>query len=255
MQVSANDSTMRMLNKLPEVSIFFWLIKIMATTVGETVADFLNVNLHFGLTGTSVVMGGILFTFLITQLKTRQYTPWIYWVTVVLLSVFGTLLTDNLIYSFGVSLQTCTAIFGGTLLTTFAAWFAIEKTLSIHSIYTTRRELFYWAAILFTFALGTAAGDLAAEGLHLGYANSVLFFGAMIAVMALLHSMFKFNAIASFWVAYIFTRPFGVASGDLLSKPFSEGGYGMGATGTSIIFLVAILGMVVNLSMSEKEKI
>lgn len=255
MKVAANDSAMRMLNKVPQVSIFFWFIKIMATTVGETAADFLNVNLHFGLTGTSIVMGGILFTFLIIQLKTRQYIPWIYWVTVVLLSVFGTLLTDNLVDNFGVSLQTCTAIFGGALLTTFAAWYAVEKTLSIHSIDTTRREFFYWAAILFTFALGTAAGDLAAEGLHLGYANSVLIFGAMIAAVALLHYIFKFNAIASFWVAYILTRPFGASCGDLLSKPFSEGGYGMGTTGTSIIFLVAILGMVVNLSMSENEKI
>ena len=255
MQVSANDSAMRMLSKVPEVSIFFWFIKIMATTVGETAADFLNVNLHFGLTGTSIAMGGILITFLTIQIKSRQYTPWIYWVTVVLLSVFGTLLTDNLVDNFGVSLQTCTVIFGGALLTTFAAWYAIEKTLSIHSIYTMRRELFYWAAILFTFALGTAAGDMAAEGLHLGYANSVLIFGAMIAAVALLHYMFKFNAIASFWVTYILTRPLGASCGDLLSKPFTEGGYGMGTTGTSIIFLVAILGMVVNLIMSEKEKI
>ena len=149
-------------NKVPEVTLFFWIINIMATTVGETAADFLNVNLKLGLTGTSFVMGSILIAFLIWQVRAKKYIPSIYWITVVLLSVFGTLLTDNLVDNLGVSLQTCTAVFGGALMATFVAWYASEKTLSIHSIYTARRELFYWAAILFTFALGTAAGDLAA---------------------------------------------------------------------------------------------
>ena len=189
-----------MLNKVPEVTLFFWIIKIMATTVGETAADFLNVNLGFGLGGTSLVMGGLLVAALFAQLRACRYIPSIYWVSVVLISVFGTLVTDNLVDNFGVSLQTTTVIFSLALLATFSAWYLSEKTLSIHSIFTTRRELFYWAAILFTFALGTAAGDLAAEGLQLGYATSAVLFGAAIAVVTIAHYALGLNPVLAFWI-------------------------------------------------------
>ena len=235
-------------NKVPEVTLFFWIIKIMATTVGETAADFLNVNLKLGLTGTSIVMGSVLIAFLVWQVRAKKYIPSIYWITVVLLSVFGTLITDNLVDNLGVSLQTCTALFGSALAVTFVAWYASERTLSIHSIYTARRELFYWAAILFTFALGTAAGDLAAEGLKLGYAWSVLIFAGVIGVITLAHYKFGLNAIAAFWLAYILTRPLGTSFGDLLAKPVSEGGVGLGTVGTSAIFLITIVGLVAYLS-------
>ena len=167
-----------MLNKVPEVTIFFWIIKILATTVGETAADFLNTNLNFGLTGTTYVMGSLLLVALFFQFRARKYVPGIYWLAVVLISVVGTLITDNLIDNFGVALETTTIVFSIALAATFAAWYASEKTLSIHTIYTTRREAFYWLTILFTFALGTAAGDLAAERLALGYFVSALIFGA-----------------------------------------------------------------------------
>ena len=241
------------LNKVPEVTLFFWIIKIMATTVGETAADFLNVNLNFGLTGTSVVMGSMLLAFLVCQLVAKKYVAPIYWITVVLLSVFGTLITDNLVDNLGVSLQTCTALFGGALLATFVAWYASEKTLSIHSIYTTKRELFYWAAILFTFALGTAAGDLAAEGLKLGYGWSVMIFGGVIGAITLAHYKLGLNAIAAFWMAYILTRPLGASFGDLLAKPLADGGLGLGNVVTSGLFLVTILGLVSYLTFSQKK--
>lgn len=240
-------------NKVPEVTLFFWIIKIMATTVGETAADFLNVNLKLGLTGTSFVMGSILIAFLIWQVRAKKYIPSTYWITVVLLSVFGTLLTDNLVDNLGVSLQTCTAVFGGALMATFIAWYASEKTLSIHSIYTARRELFYWAAILFTFALGTAAGDLAAEGLKLGYAWSVLIFAGVIGAITLAHYKFRFNAIAAFWLAYILTRPLGASFGDLLAKPLADGGLGLGNVVTSALFLVTIVGLVSYLTIGRKK--
>ncbi len=242
-----------MLRKVPEITLFFWVIKILATTVGETAADFLNVNLHLGLTGTSVAIGAVLLSFLTIQLRSHKYIPSIYWVTVVLLSVFGTLITDNLVDNLGVSLEMCTAIFSAGLVATFVGWYASEKTLSIHSIYTTRRELFYWSAILFTFALGTAAGDLAAEGLQLGYGVSVLVFAALIAATTFAHYVLKFNAIAAFWIAYILTRPLGASSGDLLAQPLVAGGLGLGNVVTSSLFLMTILALVSYLSIAQKK--
>ncbi len=253
MQTQRNEIFKRMLNKVPEVTIWFWLIKVMATTVGETAADFLNFNLNLGLTGTSLIMGGLLAGFLLVQLKVKKYVPWLYWLVVVLISIVGTLITDNLVDNFGVALQTTTIIFGIALLLTFIVWYAFEKTLSIHTIVTTRRELFYWAAILFTFALGTAAGDLVAEGMNLGYARSALLFGGLIAVTTLTYYLFKANAVASFWIAYILTRPLGASCGDLLSQPVTNGGLGLGNVVTSMLFLVSIAAMVVYLTVSRKN--
>jgi uncharacterized membrane-anchored protein len=253
MKTLTRESAMQMLNKVPEVTIYFWIIKVMATTVGETAADFLNFNLHFGLTGTSVVMGVLLLAFLFMQIRSRKYVPWLYWVAVVLISIFGTLITDILVDNFGVPLETTTIAFGAALLATFAAWYASEKTLSIQTIFTTRRELFYWAAILFTFALGTAAGDLAAEGLSLGYATSALIFGALIGVVTIAYYVFKADAILAFWIAYILTRPLGASCGDYLSQPVANGGLGLGTVVTSVIFLATIAGMVSYLTVSRKD--
>ncbi|HEX6621272.1 MAG TPA: hypothetical protein VF024_16530, partial [Solirubrobacteraceae bacterium] len=148
-----------MLNKVPEVTIFFWVIKIMCTTVGETAADYLNVNLGFGLTKTTYVTGALLLGLLAVQFGLRRYVPGVYWSVVVVISVFGTLITDNMTDRYNVPLTTSTPIFAVILAIVFAIWWGFERTLSIHTIFTTRREGFYWLAILFTFALGTAAGD------------------------------------------------------------------------------------------------
>jgi uncharacterized membrane-anchored protein len=197
----------KMLNKVPEVTLYFWIIKILATTVGETAADFLNTNLNFGLTNTTFVMAAILGVVLVAQFRLRLYVPGVYWLAVVLISVVGTLITDNLTDNFGVALETTSIAFGAALAVTFAVWYAYEKTLSIHSIVTTRREAFYWLAVLFTFALGTAAGDLVAERLNVGYANSALMFAGVIALVYFAHVKLKLNAILAFWIAYILTRP------------------------------------------------
>jgi uncharacterized membrane-anchored protein len=244
-----------MLNKVPEVTIFFWIIKILATTVGETAADFLNVNLNLGLTNTTYFMSGLLLITLIFQFRSTKYVPGIYWLAVVLISVVGTLVTDNLVDNFGVPLETTTIIFSIALLATFAAWYASEKTLSIHSIYTTKREAFYWLAILFTFALGTAAGDLVAEGLSLGYLVSALMFAALIGVVTVAHYFFKLNAVLAFWIAYILTRPLGASIGDYLSQPRDEGGLGLGTVATSAIFLVTILSLVIYLTKTRRDEI
>ncbi len=244
----------QMLNKVPEITLFFWIIKVLCTTVGETAADFLNVNLNFGLTGTSVVTGILFFVVLFFQLRAKKYVPGIYWLTVVLISVFGTLVTDNLTDKLGVPLETSTIFFTIILGLTFLTWYLSEKTLSIHSIFTRKRELFYWLTILFTFALGTASGDLMAEGLGLGYLLTGAIVAGTVGGIALAWRS-GLNAILAFWLIYILTRPLGASLGDFLSQPHKYGGLELGATVTSVIFLLAILGTVTFLSLTKKDVI
>ena len=165
------------LNKVPEVTAIFWVIKMMSTTVGETAADYLNFNLSFGLTSTSLVVATLLLITLYYQFRTARYTPSAYWLVVVFISVFGTLITDNLTDNLGMPLAASTGVFSVALVIIFGAWYGREHTLSIHHVDTPNRERFYWAAILITFALGTAVGDWIAEGLGLGYGNAAILFG------------------------------------------------------------------------------
>jgi len=244
----------RMLNKVPEVTFFFWLIKIMCTTVGETAADYLNDNLGFGLTKTTIVTGALLIVLLFFQFRGRRYVPGIYWSVVVVISVFGTLITDNMTDRYNVPLTTSTTVFAIVLAIVFAIWWSVERTLSIHTIFTTRREGFYWLAILFTFALGTAAGDLVAEKASLGYGISIAIFGGVIALIAIAHYVFHANAVLAFWLAYIMTRPLGASIGDFMSQHSKKyGGLGLGTTGTSYIFLACILGLVIWLSITRRD--
>jgi uncharacterized membrane-anchored protein len=244
-----------MLNKVPEVVFFFWVIKIMCTTVGESAADYLNDNLGFGLTNTTYVAGGLLAVLLAVQFRLRRYVPGVYWSTVVVISVFGTLITDNLTDGHNVPLTTTTPIFAVVLAAVFAIWYGFERTLSIHTIVTTRREAFYWLAILFTFALGTAAGDLVAEKADLGYGISIAIFGGAIALVAFAHYGLKVNAVLTFWLAYILTRPLGASIGDFLSQNSHKyGGLGLGTTMTSYIFLVCILLLVMYLTFTRRDQ-
>ena len=251
---SSNSSVGRkMLNKVPEVTLYFWIIKILCTTVGETAADFLNTNLGIGLTDTSLIMAALLLIGLVFQFRADRYIATLYWLCVVLISVVGTLITDNLTDNFGVSLVTTTIIFSIALAITFVAWYSSEGTLSIHTIVTSKREAFYWLAVLFTFALGTAAGDLVAERFSVGYFLSAVIFAALIAVVALAHKGFGLNAIFAFWAAYILTRPLGASIGDALSQPVPDGGLGLGTTFTSLIFLATIAVVVAYLTISRRD--
>ncbi len=250
-EIERRDKT-QMLNKVPEVVLTFWIIKIMATTVGETGADFLATHIN-----PAVAYGSIGVAFLAAlaaQVRARQYIPWLYWLTVVLVSIVGTLITDAVTDGFGVSLYVSTAVFSVLLAVTFAAWYRSERSLSIHTITTTKREAYYWAAILFTFALGTAAGDLMAEKLQLGYALSGVIFAAMIGAAAIAHFMFRVNAILTFWLAYILTRPLGASLGDLLSQQTDVGGLGLGTTVTSLLFLGVIMGLIGVLTVSGRQQ-
>jgi uncharacterized membrane-anchored protein len=241
-----------MLNKVPEVTLTFWIIKIMSTTVGETGADYLAVHVGIGTTGTTVIMASLLVAAVIVQLGKRRYVPWIYWLTVVLVSIVGTQITDILTDRLDISLYASTAAFATVLAPTFVIWYAVERTLSIHTIVTTRRELFYWTAILFTFALGTAAGDLATEALSLGFTIGVLVFGALIGLITLGYHMGA-NAVLTFWLAYILSRPLGASFGDLLSQSQVYGGLGFGTIITSLAFLVIIVTLVTYLSYDLKR--
>ncbi|MDX6476434.1 MAG: hypothetical protein QOH95_1945 [Gaiellaceae bacterium] len=248
-----SPTTRKMLNKVPEVTLYFWVIKVLCTTVGETASDFLVDNVGLGLTKTTFITGSFLVVALAFQFRVRKYVPGIYWLAVVLISVVGTQITDNLTDNLGVSLVTTTVVFSIVLAIEFAIWDASERTLSIHTIYTTRRESFYWLAVLFTFALGTAAGDLTAERLNVGFAWSAVIFAAVIAAVAVAHYGFRLNAVLAFWIAYILTRPLGASLGDLLSQKRVDGGLGLGTTATSAIFLSAILVVVVYLSVTRKD--
>ena len=245
----------QMLNKVPEITVYFWLIKVLCTTVGETFADNLNENLGLGLSGTSYIMGALLIAVLVFQFRAKKYVPGIYWLAVVLISVVGTLVSDNLVENYGVTLQTTTIAFSAILIAVFASWYAVERTLSVHTIFTTRREAFYWLAVLFTFALGTSAGDFLSEQLELGYLAALGIFAAAIVVVAVFHFGLRLNAILSFWLAYILTRPLGASIGDYLASPKAEGGLGLGTNLTSFIFLGTILALVVYLAISKRDVI
>jgi uncharacterized membrane-anchored protein len=237
-------STLRkVINRVPEVTLYFWVIKILATTVGETASDYLADTKGLGLPKTMLLMGALLVIVLAVQFALRRYVPAVYWAAVVLISVVGTNITDQMHDGWGISNFVIAPLFAVALAATFAAWFAVERTLSIHTIYTARRERFYWLAVLFTFALGTAAGDLFAESMDLGYWVSAAIFGAAIAVVYGAHLVFKLNAVLAFWMAYILTRPFGAAMGDGLSQKDLDG-LGLGTTVTSFIFL-AVIALVV----------
>ena len=255
MSSQAQSQELSLLNKVPEVTIYFWIIKILATTVGETAADLLSARLGLGLTVTSWIMSAAFVAALIWQVQTKRYIPTPYWLTVVLISVVGTLISDNLVDGMGISLVTTSIAFAIILSTVFALWYRSERTLSIHSIVTRRREFYYWAAILFTFALGTSAGDLMAERFNLGYGLAAIVFAAMIAVTYALYRLVNMNAILAFWIAYILTRPLGASVGDFLAKPVIAGGLGWGTVNTSLLFLSAILTLVVFLTVSKADRI
>ncbi|MEO7634855.1 MAG: hypothetical protein ABIS38_04300 [Sphingomicrobium sp.] len=242
-----------MLNKVPLVTLAFWIIKILATTVGETGADFLNFNMGWGLVATSAAMTVALVATLFVQLRQNHYVPWVYWLVVVFLSVVGTLITDNMSDNLHISLYISTALFAAALAVTFLLWYRSEHTLSIHAITTTRREAYYWAAILFTFALGTAAGDLVSEQMGLGYAISGAIFGGGIALVTLAYFLFGLDAVLAFWIAYILTRPLGASIGDFLTQSHKDGGLALGTMQVSGVFLVVIVALVAFLANTRRD--
>ncbi|MEZ0580840.1 hypothetical protein [Nocardioides sp. MH1] len=247
-------SARQMLNKVPEVTVWFWIIKVLCTTVGESFADYINETLGVGLVRTSVIFTVAFVLALAVQMRLRRYVPAAYWLTVVIVSVTGTLYTDILTDQQGVPLWISTTLFSVALAAVFGVWWARERTLSIHSIVTTPRESFYWLAVLVTFALGTATGDWTLELTGWGPGKSVLLPLALIGIMA---ALWRYGAdpVLTFWLAYILTRPLGANIGDWLASPSDEQGLGLGTFGTSLVFLGAILATVVYLTLSRADVI
>jgi uncharacterized membrane-anchored protein len=239
-------------NKVPAITLSFWLIKVLSTTVGETGADYLAVHVGLGAALTTGLMSVLLAGALLLQLSRSRCVPPIYWLTVVLLSVVGTQVTDILTDNLNVSLYASTAVFSTVLAVWFWVWYRAEGTLSINAIDTRRRELFYWGAILVTFALGTAAGDLATEALGLGFRVGVVAFGALIvAIVAAWRA--GMNPVLAFWLAYILTRPLGASVGDLLAQSREYGGMGFGTITTSAVFLTGIAVLVLIVSRPDRR--
>ena len=244
-----------LLVKVPAITAFFWVIKVLSTTVGETFADYLNETLGYGLTKTALIMTGALIVALVFQISSTRYIPVLYWLTIVLISTVGTLLTDTLHDNFGVQNWQSIIVFSIALILTFAIWRKREGSLEMKSINTRKREGFYWLAILFTFALGTAGGDIFLDDFGVALKFSLLGFAIALAVIWALWKGKRINHVAAFWVAYVLTRPLGAATGDFLSLPKSETGLGLGATTTSIIFLALIEALVTYLTVSKKDRL
>jgi uncharacterized membrane-anchored protein len=243
-----------LLSKVPEVTVWFWIIKILCTTVGESFADWINTTLGLGLNMTALIFTVVLGAVLAWQLRLNRYVPFVYWLAVVVLSVTGTLYTDILTDDLGVPLAVSTSVFAAALAIVFGVWYARERTLSIHSIVTRPRELFYWLAVLVTFALGTAAGDWTLQLTGWGPGMSVLLPAGLI-VAIVIGWRLGANAVLSFWLAYILTRPLGANLGDWFASPSTDRGLGLGTALTSAIFLTAILATVVYLTRTRSDVI
>ena len=243
-----------MLNKVPEITVFFWVIKILCTTVGESFADYVNETLGFGLTNTTVLFTVALVAVLVAQFRARAYVPGTYWLAVVLISVVGTLLTDNLTDAHGVPLALSSAVFAVLLAAVFALWYARERTLSIHAINTTAREGWYWLVVLVTFALGTAVGDWTLDLTGWSPGASILLPAGLILAVLVAWRSGAIGAVLAFWLAYVLTRPLGANIGDFLASPKADGGLDLGTLVTSLIFLGAILATVVYLTVTRVDR-
>jgi uncharacterized membrane-anchored protein len=242
---------LRGMSKVPEITIAFWTIKVLTTGMGEATSDFL---VHRLAPPVAVVMAGVvLVAALVLQFRTPRYNVWAYWFAVVMVSVFGTMDADVLHIGLGIPYVISTTFFAVALAAVFAVWYRSEHTLSIHSIVTRRREVFYWATVMTTFALGTAAGDMTARTLGLGYLGSGFLFAALIAVPAVLHWGFRLNAIAAFWFAYIVTRPLGASFADWMGLPHSLGGLGFGRGVVSLGLTGLIVALVAWVAVTERE--
>lgn len=239
-----------MANKVPEVTVYFWIIKVLTTGMGETASDLLARLLG---PVPAVALGALaLVASLAIQLTVRRYIAWVYWTAVVMVSVFGTMAADVLHVGLGISYTVSTPLFLTALAAVFALWYASERTLSIHSIRTRRREAFYWAAVLATFALGTAAGDLTAT-VGFGYLGSVALFAAAICVPAVGHRFAGLNAVTAFWTAYVITRPLGASLADWMALGHSRGGLGLGLGPVTLAWTVAIVCFVGYLAISRED--
>ncbi len=236
--------------KVPEITVYFWIIKLLTTAMGESTSDYLVFHIN---PYVAVTLGGIgLAISLMLQFWVKKYIAWVYWLTVVMVAIFGTMAADVLHVALGIPYIVSTAFFSIFLAVIFITWYRFEKTLSIHSINTTRRELFYWATVMITFALGTAAGDMTAATLGLGYLLSGILFAVLFLIPGFAYWKLGWKEIFSFWFAYVITRPFGASFADYFGKPIL-GGLGLGDTTVSLVLTILIIIFVVYLTITHKD--
>lgn len=248
---SAPSLRKQMMNKVPEITLLFWIIKILTTGMGEVASDYLasHIDPVIAVAGAGIA----LVASLVLQFSVRRYVAWIYWLNVIMVSIFGTMAADVVHVGFGVSYLASSIFFVVALAVIFTIWYASEKTLSIHSIYTRRRETFYWFTILTTFALGTAAGDMTATTMHLGYFYSGVMFAILIAIPALAYWLFGLNEVFTFWFAYIVTRPLGASFADWMGVSHDRGGLGLGTGSVTLVLTIIILCFVGYLTITRKD--
>ena len=249
-QEQAVPRTERLLRKVPEITVYFWIVKLLSTAMGESTSDFFVYHIN---PYVAVVLGFVgLIGSLILQLVVRRYVTWIYWTTVVMVAVFGTMAADVTHVVLGVPYVASSTVFAIVLALVFVVWHRVERTLSIHTVTAGRRELFYWATIISTFALGTAAGDMTAASFHLGYLVSIIVFAALFIAPGIGYFLFGLNEVVAFWLAYVVTRPLGASVADWLGKPFL-GGLGLGDGKIALGLTILIAGMLAFLTVTRKE--
>jgi len=239
------------MRKVPEIGAYFWTIKVLSTAMGEVTSDYLVRTINPVI---AVALGGLFFAAaLALQVSVRRYVPWVYWSAVVMVAVLGTMVADVLHVRFGIPYLATSTFFALALAIIFVTWYSSEKTLSIHTIYAGRREWFYWATVMATFALGTAVGDLTAITWHLGYLSAAAVFAVLITLPAIGYRFFRLNAVVAFWVAYVLTRPLGATFADWIGRPRSLSGLGLGTGIVSLVLTIAIVILVGYLTITGKE--
>ncbi len=245
------ETNTTVLNRVAGLTLFFWIVKILSTTVGETAADFVVVDMNMGLMGTTILMGIVTIAAILWNFKLKKYFAPAYWFLIVMMSIEGTLITDILVDDFSVSLITLDIVFTIMMAAGFYLWYKSERTLSIHKITNDKREVFYWLIVLITFALGTGVGDTVSEHLSFGYMNSLMIFGGIFVVAGGLFYAKILDGVTAFWIAFIVTRPIGASLGDLFIQAPADGGMGISAGTVNIVFFVTIIAVVIYLSVSK----
>lgn len=248
---NTNHHVEQIFTKVPEITAYFWITKVLTTGMGEVFSDYLVKSIDpviaVGLTGLALAAS------LILQFSVKKYVAWIYWLVVVMVSIFGTMAADVVHVAIGIPYVVSTIFFIIAMIVLFSIWFAKERTLSIHSIYTRRREVFYWTIVLITFALGTASGDMTASTMHLGYLSSGKLFTLLLVIPAVGYWFFGLNEIFAFWFAYIMTRPVGASFSDWISVSPSRGGLGWGDGSVSLVLTIFIIVLIGFLSITRKD--